>query len=143
MTAQAYFVRTTHIDPGNYHRIYIITNDWHMPRTQAIFSHIFSLPLHTPHTNIRTQTHTYPTYYDLKFISAPPGIDDKELLALRKGREQESLRAFNAQTKKVLTSMQVMHQWLFTQHAAYATKRFTTATGGNNSSFNAALLKTY
>lgn len=33
-----------HIHPGKYRDLYVITNDWHMPRTQAIFSTVFSLP---------------------------------------------------------------------------------------------------
>jgi hypothetical protein len=32
------------VEPAGYKHLYIITNNWHMPRTQAIFTTIFSLP---------------------------------------------------------------------------------------------------
>eukprot|EP01033_Poteriospumella_lacustris_P006320 gene6320-4535_t len=36
----AYWLRSIHIHPGRYRDLYVITNDWHMPRTQAIFTTI-------------------------------------------------------------------------------------------------------
>lgn len=40
----AYWLRTVHIHPGKYRDVYVITNDWHMARTQSIFTTVFSLP---------------------------------------------------------------------------------------------------
>ncbi|RYH07342.1 hypothetical protein EON65_41855 [archaeon] len=42
--SQAYFLRMVHLTATPYLRIVIITNDWHMPRASAIFSHVLSLP---------------------------------------------------------------------------------------------------
>ena len=40
----AYFLRAVHLDPAGFNQLLVITNNWHMPRTRAIFSHILSLP---------------------------------------------------------------------------------------------------
>lgn len=40
----AYFLRAVHTDPASIRKLVVITNDWHMDRTRAIFSYVFSLP---------------------------------------------------------------------------------------------------
>ena len=40
----AYYFRTVHAEYCDNNDIYIITNKWHMPRSQAIFEYVFSLP---------------------------------------------------------------------------------------------------
>jgi uncharacterized SAM-binding protein YcdF (DUF218 family) len=42
----AYFLRTIHTDPAQLHSLTIVTNEFHMPRTKAIFEFVFSLPYH-------------------------------------------------------------------------------------------------
>ena len=40
----AYFLRNTHINPGRFTRMIVVTNDWHMDRARAYFDAVFSLP---------------------------------------------------------------------------------------------------
>ena len=40
----AFFLRTMHTDPAQIRKLRVITNNWHMPRTKAIFTKVFNLP---------------------------------------------------------------------------------------------------
>ena len=44
----AYFLRSTHIDPGRFTRMVVVTNDWHMGRARAFFEAVFSLAYQGP-----------------------------------------------------------------------------------------------
>lgn len=120
---KAYFVRAVHIDPGKYSNIFIITNNWHIERTKAIFDHVFSLPadklgiFHTLTYWLRKP------HYRLHYKAVEAGIEDNILLASRIAREKKSRAQFEHGTKHEFSTMKEMHDWVFLKHSAYTTAR--------------------
>jgi uncharacterized SAM-binding protein YcdF (DUF218 family) len=102
------------MEPSGLRKMVVITNDWHMPRTRAIFEFVFSLPL---------RIGASPTPYEISYRAAPPGISDAHLLETREGKEAASLAYFQTSVAPGIRSMQDMHWWLFTKHGAYAASR--------------------
>lgn len=114
----AYFLRTVHVEPLDHVRkIVVITNAWHMDRTRAMFDYIFSLPAHHI-MNVRDRA--FHMHYETVGDALPADV-----LVSRRQREAASLVAFNEKTKKQFQCMFELHQWLFTQHGAYASSRHT------------------
>lgn len=126
-------MRSVHIDPSHYHELYVITNSWHMDRTRAIFDTVFSLCQYDTFLSgcylslflpDRVRSVLYPSAYSLQYIPVEHGMNDNTMLSSRISREAKSLDSFIHSTKKEWNTFEQMHQWIFTQHAAYATKRF-------------------
>jgi len=115
----AYFLRTLHVDPGKLTELYIVTNEWHMPRTRAMFQHVFGLP---SETTTMCLARAPPK---LHFIEVAAGLEPA-LLEVRRQREQASLAAFEA-GKDAYSDLEQLHAYMFTQHAAYAASRLTHA----------------
>lgn len=102
----AYFLRVIHTDPRKLKKLCIITSDFHMPRTKAIFEWVFSLqPLHFE--------------YELEFVTVSDEGLNEEIISARKEKEAESLKQFE-ETKKRINNFKEFHAWLFSEHAAYA-----------------------
>ena len=105
----AYFARVIHTDPQHLRRLHIITSDFHLPRTQALFEWIYALdPPAQPYAL---------TFEPVTDPSMPP-----EVLAARQHREHQSL----VSVKKLIPSISTLadlHHWLFTAHAAYNSTR--------------------
>jgi len=103
-----YYSRVQITDPLGWRRLLIITSQFHMPRTEAIFRWICSLDAPVP--------------YHLEFAASPNvGLSEAALVA-RIAREQASLRTVE-QLRRRLTSMRALAEWLFTQHKAYTAVR--------------------
>jgi hypothetical protein len=104
----AYFSRVQIIEPMGWRRLLIITSQFHMPRTEAIFRWIYSLNAPAP--------------YHLEFAESPDdGLTEAALTARRK-REAASLHSVE-KLRERLTSLQVLAEWLFTRHDAYRSVR--------------------
>jgi uncharacterized SAM-binding protein YcdF (DUF218 family) len=102
----AYFSRVLHTEPGGLRKLMIVTSEFHMPRTAAIFEWIYNLDRPA-------------TPYDLHFHSVPNvGIDDTTLQA-RIDKEREGLNGMS-KLRENIPSLQALHSWLFTQHNAYS-----------------------
>lgn len=132
----AYYFRSVHAEYCDNNDIYIITNNWHMPRSQAIFEYVFSLPYSidsNKKSNLRSRK------FQLHFEPVDAGVDE-EVGKARRIREQQSLKTFNEKTKKEFNSMQSFHDWLFTKHIAYAAIRHTIP---RNENLDKETLKTY
>jgi hypothetical protein len=117
--------------------MYIITNNWHMPRSQAIFEYVLSLPYSTDSN--KKSNHLRNRKFKLHFEPVEAGVDE-EVGKARRMREQQSLKTFNEKTKKEFNSMQSFHDWLFTKHIAYAAIRHTIP---RNENLDKETLKTY
>lgn len=102
----AYFSRVIHIEPLNLKRLLVVTSEFHMPRTQAIFEWIYELE-------------ELPQNYSLVFQSVSDKGIDIELLAARRAREAKSLENVRSLTQQIRT-IQEFHTWLFQHHGAYA-----------------------
>lgn len=101
----ALFARLIHTDPRGFRRILMITSEFHMERTVEIFRWVFAAsPDHG---------------YDLHFEATEnTGIAAADLEARR---PQEQSRISDLQPlKERLRTLPDIHQWLFTEHAAYA-----------------------
>lgn len=117
------------MEPAGYRSLIVVTNDWHMPRTQAIFSHIFSLPLtrttaytNDDDTNSKTVSNKAASKYELKFESVASGLDEK-VLELRTQREAASLQRYLEKTQFMYRDLRELHEYIFRRHNAYATAR--------------------
>ncbi len=102
----AYFARAIHTDPAGLRRLLVITSEFHISRTQAIFRWIFAVP-------------PLVCGYDLSFEAVPDVGMTPDALAARRAKEAESLAAVPALAVRCATLADV-HRWLFTEHAAYA-----------------------
>jgi uncharacterized SAM-binding protein YcdF (DUF218 family) len=98
----AYFARTIHTDPRGLRTLLIITSAFHMPRTRTIFEWVFD-----------------DAAYELHFEAVPDQGMDENLLKVKKEKEKKSLENVLHLKKKIRTFEQ-LHNWLFTEHEAYA-----------------------
>lgn len=102
----AYFARIQHTEPLQLRHLHIITSEFHLPRTEAIFNWIFALsPPATP--------------YRLSFAAVPNVGLPAAVLQARRDREQASLARLSALQSR-LPTLATVHRWLYTEHGAYA-----------------------
>ncbi|MEM6837092.1 MAG: YdcF family protein [Cyanobacteria bacterium P01_C01_bin.120] len=102
----AYFARVQHVEPLQLQRLHTVTSAFHLPRTQAIFEWVFGLPPHA-------------TAFHLTFESVPNVGLTAAVLQARTKREGASLATVQP-LQRQLTTLSALHQWLYTEHAAYA-----------------------
>lgn len=102
----AYYARTIHTEPMQLRRLKVITSEFHMPRTQAIFEFIFSERFSA-------------LDYELDFeVVSDKGLNE-QVIAERRKREAESLQRFLARSGDVKNAAE-LHRWLFQEHNAYS-----------------------
>ncbi|MCD4802093.1 MAG: YdcF family protein [Anaerolineales bacterium] len=102
----AYFSRLLFAEPIKMQQLLVITSDFHLPRTQAVFEWIYCL---TPLL----------VNYQLGFESVPDrGLSPKTLKA-RIAREKKSLEKMR-ETQLGITSLAAFQSWFYSQHTAYA-----------------------
>ena len=109
----AYFLRSTHVDPGRFSHVIVVTNDWHMVRARAYFDAVFSLPQGDCSTKANIE---------IEYQAVGPGLEG-EVLRSRIEREQESLRNFLDVTRHEFSSMSELHEFLYTKHLAYSSSQ--------------------
>ena len=140
----AYFLRTIHIDPGNYKNLYIITNDWHMDRARSIFQYVFSLPDPKQRSGVGSFFGlNNNNAYNLQFVSAASGISDASVLEKRSARERSSLVLFERNTLGRFSSLKDLHAFIFVDHNAYAAARVTKKDYHNAETVDPDVLATY
>jgi uncharacterized SAM-binding protein YcdF (DUF218 family) len=101
----AYFCRAIHTDPANLRRLAVVTSEFHMPRTEAVFRWVFgALPSEA---------------YRLTFVATPDTGMPAALRDSRAVRERSSLQKLQALTRQCRT-LAAIHGWLFREHDAYA-----------------------
>lgn len=97
----AYGIFTHHAIPRNLRNFLIITSDFHMPRSKAIFSHVFSLfPLEIFH---------------LSFLETKSELSISE-------KEKDSLIKWREKTKEIHTLCD-LHDFIFVKHDAYNVRK--------------------
>jgi uncharacterized SAM-binding protein YcdF (DUF218 family) len=98
----------------SWNNLAIVTNEWHMKRTKAIFEKVFSLSsLAKP-----------ASAYHLEFVPVDDALPP-EILSVRQQREAASLKTFMTDTRYQWNSLSDLHHWMFTSHTAYSSIRFT------------------
>ncbi len=105
----AYFARVIHVEPRGWRNIAVVTSEFHMKRSRAIFERIFALP------SGNLPGH----FFKLQFIEVPDIGLDAESLSDRHQRERKSLTTWLWKSR-TFTTMQELSQWIFTEHACYA-----------------------
>ncbi len=101
----AYFSRLLFTGPLELSRLHIITSDFHLPRTAAIFRWIYSLaPLECG--------------YQLTFEGIPAQGLSPEAFQARQRREERSLSELQPKIQTIST-LEVFHHWLYSEHEAY------------------------
>jgi hypothetical protein len=100
----AYFAKLLHVDPAGWSRLLVVTSEFHMPRSRAIFEWVFGME---------------PDRYELQFVASPDVGMEPLLLDRRRAKEAagiESLREITAR----LRDLPSLHCWLHSEHAAYS-----------------------
>ena len=104
----AYFSRMIHVEPREFRKLLIITSAFHLTRTKNIFRWVYGL-------NSRLKA------YDLKFLAVDDLGISEQALQQRKEKEKIALaNLLNIQSK--IQSLAALHEWLFTEHGAYAVR---------------------
>jgi len=100
----AYFSRLLHADPAGWRRLLVITSEFHVARTRAIFEWVYGMD---------------PGPYNLEFAAAPNrGISDEGVQA-RTAREGRAIESLGHLQQRLLT-LRELHQWIFSHHDAYS-----------------------
>jgi len=100
----AYFSRLQIVEPMQWRHLLVITSQFHIRRTEAIFRWIYGLDAPWP--------------YQLDFAASPDDGLTEAGLAERMAKEAESLRLVT-RLRERLTSLRDLAEWLFTQHTQY------------------------
>ena len=104
----AFFARTSHTDINGWKNLLIITNEFHMSRTQVIFDWIFSIK---------------PASYKLYFLSSPNvGLTSQAVLA-RKKREAQSERTVREKLAPNYTTLKDVWKFLNNEHSLYTASK--------------------
>jgi hypothetical protein len=99
----AYFAKLLHVDPAGWRRLIVVTSEFHMPRSRAIFEWIFAMS---------------PNGYDLRFEATPNTGLSGHLLQRRQVKEAEALRSLATVMGRIRDAA-ALHRWMYTEHDAY------------------------
>jgi len=102
----AYFSRMLFAEPFSLTRLHVVTSDFHLTRTTAIFQWIYSL------TPVERE-------YTLSFADVPDQGLGPETLQARREREKLSLNKLLPKIKSI-RSLDGFNRWLYSEHDAYS-----------------------
>jgi hypothetical protein len=100
----AYFAKLLHVDPAGWRRLLVITSEFHMPRSRAIFEWVFGMEQDR---------------YRLQFVASPDTGIDPVLLERRRAKESAGLESL-LKTAARIRDLPAFHRWLYSEHAAYS-----------------------
>lgn len=103
----AVFARLLHTDPRGLRRLHVISSGFHLPRCQAVFDWVFSLP---------------DSDYTLTYEATPDAGMLPATLAARQAKERQSLETVEALRNRLGTKAALL-DWLFREHGAYRASR--------------------
>mmetsp|Transcript_32779 Transcript_32779/g.93000 ORF Transcript_32779/g.93000 Transcript_32779/m.93000 type:complete len:313 (+) Transcript_32779:136-1074(+) len=107
-----YFSLTIHAIPRSWRNMAVITSEFHMPRSKAIFDHCYGLA-EKALPGQRFNLH----YLAVSNVGIPPDV-----LEAREQREASSLRNF-MNTVKATPSLSDFSEWMHMEHLCYAVPR--------------------
>ncbi|MBC8167085.1 MAG: YdcF family protein [Bryobacteraceae bacterium] len=102
----AWFSKVLHVDPAGWRSMLIITSEFHMQRTRAIFEWIYSMEA---------------AAYYLEFLASPNDGLTAEAVSARVAKENLSLATVQ-QLRRELRNTRDLHNWMYTRHQAYSTE---------------------
>lgn len=95
--------------------IAVVTSDFHMPRTRAIFDFVYSLA--------GEELRRDPLHFSLSYHPvSDAGIFDPAVIEARAEKEQAAVAAWHRNSAP-LRSMRALHAWLFATHLCYSVGR--------------------
>ena len=128
----AFYARTSFTDLAGWNKLLIITNEFHMPRTRAIFEWIFGIhsSSSSSHPNDEQQQ------YELYFLESPNVGLSEDAIRARKEREANSLTSVQQHLAPKLTTMQDVWRFLTQEHSLYTAHKLVErgAKGGDEDS---------
>lgn len=104
--ANAFFTLTNYVLPMNLDHVLVITSDFHMPRTMAIFNWIYNLD-----SADSTTSNCHVDFLSVK-------CTDSHIIKARIEREKRSLATLQPTINRIKT-LKDFHQWFFNDHKAY------------------------
>jgi uncharacterized SAM-binding protein YcdF (DUF218 family) len=116
----AFFTRTSHTDVNGWRRLLVITNEFHMSRTAAIFDWIFLGCSQKSGKNGRQKRDdTYELYY---LSSQNVGLSEDAINA-RREREEQSAKNVRENLAKKYTTMAKVWKFLNSEHSLYTASK--------------------
>jgi uncharacterized SAM-binding protein YcdF (DUF218 family) len=125
----AYYTRTTHTDINGWRKLLIITNEFHMDRTIAIFDWIFlscsgitneGPPKKRKGNKSNNQSSNQ---YELFYLDSPNVGLSSEAVHARKEREAASARTVREKLAPTRTTLKDVYQFLTQDHALYTAQK--------------------
>jgi len=107
--SNAFFARTTHVDLQGWTRLVVITTDWHVPRTEAIFEWIF------PSSG-----------YDLHFLATDSAGLSAAAVDARRAKEATSLASVRG-LRRQYPALTDVYTFLTTKHDFYTAAKLAAA----------------
>jgi len=107
-----YFSAMIHAVPAGWRDIAVVTSDFHMPRSRAIFEKVYGLVNASLGVDV-----------GLRFFAVrDDGILDDSVLAARAGKEASSLETWIRNTRGIET-LPGFHSWMYDTHICYSVRR--------------------
>jgi len=106
--ANGYFSLLNFVFPMDIKSVLVITSDFHMPRSKAIFEWIYSLWSKSTNQPI-----------SLDFLEVSTKYLDNEIIEARTIRENRSLHNLQNSTMKKINTWIDFHSWFYREHQAY------------------------
>lgn len=104
----AYFSRLLHVQPAGFKTILVVSSQFHIERCKALFNWVYNLQ----------SAHT--TQYQLNYMAASNTGISPQLLQARQQKEAAAIASITP-IMNTITTVAAFHNWLYTEHAAYAT----------------------
>lgn len=127
----AYFTRVLHTDVRALRRLCVINNRFHMPRTRAVFGHVFRVPPREGDPDAA---------YELDYVEVEDRLS-KDVLEVRLQKEAVATPKFapGGAWQAATPTLRDVHEWVHQENSAYASARL----GEERKPIDPALLKSY
>jgi len=130
----AFFARIAHADLLEWRRVCVVTTDWHMERSRAIFEWVFNAPRDddarvveaTTSSKRRRRHRSTASAYELVFVETPSVGLSAEAVAARTAREQTSLGSVR-KLAVAYPTLRDVHAFLTTKHDLYTASKLAAA----------------
>lgn len=105
----AYFSKLLHVDPAYWTNLVIITSEFHMARSRAIFEWVYGME---------------PGKYALQFEATPNDGLSGPLLQRRRDKESSAIVSLHTVLQRI-RDLRALHRWMYTEHNAYTAEGWT------------------
>ena len=144
----AFYARTSHTEWNGWRRLLIVTNEFHMDRTRAIFDWIFSLPASgdAGSSSRSDQRASTTSAYDLYYLSSPNVGLSQEAIQARMEREKSSEKTVRNVLAPKYTTMSALSYFLTHNHSLYTASKLVERakpSSDNNSEASDMVKKSY